>query len=723
MSPGVHLLPLLLAVPALVQTVPPDPRDLPGPWERMLENHRTEQYPWPKWRVLARVPVNEAALRTEPILRLLASGELDLNPFSEKELSAFWLQNEWGPDVDWAMLSPDGNVAATGAGVPTGSALEGPILKSGWKSRGARFADILKGKDGPGEAWGDAFLDAGRWLLFLDALLKADADKPLPWWVWETPLPDPLLLALKEQSEKEWIKALGGLRRHKGYERWAGLPGALSLAPNTPSEGMKEALRPLLGDLIQELHRTPQSEGLWAVWSQVARRLPAEASEFTPSLFAVPEGDPWPPPAGQRAVLPLLRARGDLRILLAYCRNQLQAPFPAGIGSEAAWRGERLQRIQDWGLPGLEALVQLKAESDGLVWIEDLHRLWGKDWEKSNLHAYLRRIDRDWLPESWDKALRSAPLEDPPLPQNQTLFSVPSLALDSQNDHALQKGWKALHDSFALDAWGPGDLRWTSISKDQLMRVREDFGLDAKPRWFLFQGRNLNASGTTAPDPAYIQGRLRSLGVPRLEVLTLFLSQHPEQKEAHIERFQLLRNRLPQPRLEAEFRLDAEAALLPVARDGTWSPSAEAWTFAAQRVLPKLEEKLRHWPSDLGAWKAWIAWSELTPRKPTALELAASLEPWPRLRFDAAQLIARQLRNRGDWKALQRFSQDNWDALVEQARPIHPAIPQLDSLLVNELDIWLSFLEDSLQAQGQAATAKLLRTKYRELTLRKPPGQ
>ena len=691
----------------------------------MLENHRSEQYPWPKWRVLVRVPAKSVVLRTEPMLRLLSSGELDLKLCSEKEISAFWMQNEWGQEVDWALISPDGSVAATGAGLPMDSALEGPLFKSDWKSRGERFADFAKGQqgsEGSGDAWGDALLDAGRLMNFTDGLLKSDSEKPLPWWVWEAPPPDPLLLGLKEKSEREWIKALEGLRRHKGYERWPGLPGGLSLAPETPIPTMKDALRPMLADLLQELHRTPQSEVLWAAWSQVARRLPAEVSEFTPYLFAVPEGDPWPPPAGLRAVLPLLRARGDPRILLAYCRNQLQAPIPATIGSDIAWRCERMQRVQDWGLPGLEALADLKAERDGLVWIEDLHRLWGKDWEKSNLHAFLRRVDRDWLPESWDKALRTEPLEDPPLPQNLTPFSVPYLALDSQNARALKKGWKALRDSPALDAWGPGELQWKSISKDQLNRVREDFGLDTKPRWFLFQGRNLSASGTSAPDPAYIQERLRSMSVPRLEVLAVFLAQHPEQNEAHIERFHLLRNRLPQLRLEAQFRLDAEAALLPVTAEGGWSPSGEAWSFAAQHALPKLEEKLRHWPSDLGAWKAWIAWSELSPHKPKAVSLAATLKPWPRLRFEAAQLIAGQLRNRGDWKVLQRFAQDHWDTVVEQARSIHPAIPQLDSRMANELDVWLAFLEEAFDAQGQAAAAKPLRAKYKELALRMPSG-
>jgi len=334
-------------------------------------------------------------------------------------------------------------------------------------------------------------------------------------------------------------------------------------------------------------------------------------------------------------------------------------------------------------------------------------------------------VDRDWLPESWEKAMRTEPLEDPPLPEAVASFSVPYLALDSQNDLALGKAWKALRDSPALDAWGPGDLQWRALSKDQLKRVREDFGLDVKPRWFLFQGRNLNASGTSAPDPAYIHGRLRNLGIPRLEALTIFLSQHPEQKEAHVERFHLLRNRLPQPRLEADFRLDAEAALLPVTPEGAWSPSTEAWSFSAQRVLPKLEETLRHWPSDLGAWKAWMAWSELSPgkSKATGMALAATLEPWPKLRFEAAQLIARQLRNRGDWKALQHFAQGHWDALVDQARPIHPAIPELDSRLANELDIWLAFLEDAFLAQNQAAAAGPLRAKYKDLTLRKPPGK
>jgi hypothetical protein len=205
--------------------------------------------------------------------------------------------------------------------------------------------------------------------------------------------------------------------------------------------------------------------------------------------------------------------------------------------------------------------------------------------------------------------------------------------------------------------------------------------------------------------------------------MNLFLSQYPEQIEAHLERFNLLRSRLPQPRLEDQFRLDAEAALLAISAEGTWSPSADGWANSAQRVLPKLEEKLRQWPSDLGAWKAWIAWSELTSRKPKAVALAATLEPWPKLRFEAAQLIASQLRNRGDWKDLQAFAQDQWDALVEKVRPIHPAIPPLDSRLADELDTWLAFLEDALLAQGQADAARPLRVKYLELTLRKHSGQ
>ncbi len=336
---------LLLAVPALVQTVPLAPGDMPGPWERMLENHREEQHPWPKWRLLSREQTTGAELKTETMLRLLASGELDLNPGSKQESSAYWLQNGWGQDVDWALIAPDGNVAETGAGEPTGPVLEKAISKSGWKSRGERFTDCVRAGDGCGEAWGDALVDAARLIRGVEAQLKADAGKPLPWWVWEAPPPDPSLLALKEKAEQEWIKALQGLRRHPGYERWPGLPGALSIAPESPTPGMKDALRPMLGDLLRELQATPQNEKLWAAWSQVARRLPSEASEFTPSIFAVPEGEPWPPPAGLRAVLPLLRARGDLRILISYCRNQLQAPVPTAIRSDSAWRRERLQRI------------------------------------------------------------------------------------------------------------------------------------------------------------------------------------------------------------------------------------------------------------------------------------------------------------------------------------------------------------------------------------------
>ncbi len=688
----------------------------------MLEQHRAEQYPWPKWRVLARVRVEPEALRSEYLLRLLASGELELNPYPEKETTALWAQKEWGPEVDWAILSPEGTLAGTGGGGPVVAALEDPIRKSGWKSRAQVFAELVKAKDGSGEAWGEALVDAARLREFIEAQLYADTTKPRPWWIWEIPAPDPLLLSLKEASEKEWSKALDGLRRHPGYERWQGLAGVLALAPPAPSAAMKDALRPTIQDLIRELHHTPQSASLWAAWSQVASRLPSEASEFTPSLFAVPQGDPWPPPAGLRAVLPLLRARGDLRTLLSYCGNQLQAPFPRDLRSDVDWRRERLQRIQDWGLPGLEALVRLKAESDGLVWIEELHRLWGKDWATSNLHAFIRGIDRDWLPESWDKALRAEALEDPPPQADQAPSPTPSLALDTGKDRALERGWKALRDSPTLDAWGPADLHWTSFSTEGLRRLRQDYGLDAKPRWFLLRGSDLIASGTTVPDPTFVQDRLHSLGTPRLELLTIFLSRNPEQLEARMERFQLLRDRLPQPRLEADFREDAKAALLPVSPEGDWAPMGETWTRAAREVIPRLEQQLRHWPSNLAAWKAWMAWSEIHPLKPRALELAASLEPWPALRLEAAQLIAGQMRNRGEWKALQAFAQVRWDAIALRAQAIHPAIPPLDPRLGNDLGVWLSFLEDAYAAQGKASAIPPLRSNFAELTLRKAPG-
>ncbi len=714
---------MLLLVPAFIQTAPPEPRELPGPWERLLEQHRASQQPWPRWRLLARVPVQPTDLRTGPLLRLIASGELELMPVSGKEAASLWAQREWGQDLDWALLSPVGTVTVTGRGAPVPAALEAPIEGGGWPSRAQRFQEFVKAKDGTGEAYGQALMDAARLLAFTDDLLKTEAGKPLPWWVWEAPPPDPVLLGLKAASGQELVRALDGLHRHQGYELWPDLAAALGLMPITPDTASRDALRPLLADLVAQLQRHPQSAALWAAWSQVARRLPNEVSEYTPSLFAVPQGDPWPPPAGLRAVLPLLEARGDHRVVLAYCRNQLLAPVPLGLHAETAWRRDRLQRIQDWGLPGLEALVRLKAESDGALWLGELRRLWGKDWPTSRLQTFLRRVDPDWLPDSWNQAILEEALEDPPLPEEAEPPPTPSLALDAGRDGLLERGWRALHESPALDAWGPADLRWTSFTVEGLRRIREDFGLDSRPRWFLLQGRNLIASGTTAPEPAYIQERLRGLRAPRLEVLNAFLARNPQQLEARADRFQLLRNRLPQPRLEQDLLADAEAALLPVAAEGNWAPSGKVWTAAAQRVLPRLEEHLRHWPSDLGAWRSWVAWSEVHPLKPKALNLAATVEAWPVLPPEAARLIATQLVNRGEWKALQTFAQAQWDGLVAQARPIHPTLPQLDERQLAELDFWLSALEDALSAQDQGPAIRALKLKFTELSLRKAPAR
>ncbi len=677
------------------------------------------------WRLISRIALDDSSLHSERLLRLSSSGELIIEIFPAKESESIWLEKEWGTDVDWVLLAPDGNITTTGVQAPKTEILSAAIESKGWKTRSDRCTEFLKEHPDSGEAWGESLRDAAWLLRSAEGRLKADADRPLPWWIWQAPPPDPLLVGLRDKARGEWIRALEGLRPQPDFWRWPSLAETLSLSPDAPPPSMQSPLRSVLADLQKELGRSPQSGRLWAAWSQVARRIPTEASEYTPTLFRVPQGEPWPPPAGQLAVLPMLKARGDLRSVVSWCRNQLLAPPSTAIFTETDWRNERLQRIRDWGLPGLEALVKLRAEGDGRVWLDDLHRLYGKDWEKSNLLAFLHRVDNDWLPTSWEQLIREEALPNPPLPPATENNHSLNLALDAKNEKALKLRWFNLISSPELESWDRSELRWDSLTPTTLKQVRENYGLDAKPRWFLFQGDRLLASGTSVPEPLELAQRLRAITPSRLEVLDVFLAQNPDQREARIERYELLRPRVNRfhPRLESRFLSDVESALLPVTPDGDWQPVGEAWEAAAKRVLARLEVHLRHWPSDIKAWETWITWSNIHPERPLAAALMAQVAAWgPNgLPDDVAYLGALQLKQRGEWKTLLAFTQPRWDAITAQAQAIHPSLSDLDESLTERLARWLTLLEEGHGALGQAASAKQLRQEYESLTKRKAP--
>jgi hypothetical protein len=192
------------------------------------------------------------------------------------------------------------------------------------------------------------------------------------------------------------------------------------------------------------------------------------------------------------------------------------------------------------------------------------------------------------------------------------------------------------------------------------------------PRWALLRGDEFRATGATCPQAQALAAILEGEGPTRLHALQRILATQPDHAAAHRARFELLLQRMPDPRLEATLAQDAAAAriALPFAPTASWKPDPDLWAGAALAVLPQVEEELRSWPSRSALWNLWITWARFHPSRPSLLNLAQSLPYWyPQgdwragLPYQVQRAVAAELRLQGSFDAMRAWFRPAWDAL------------------------------------------------------------
>jgi hypothetical protein len=209
-------------------------------------------------------------------------------------------------------------------------------------------------------------------------------------------------------------------------------------------------------------------------------------------------------------------------------------------------------------------------------------------------------------------------------------------------------------------------------SREAQAKLAVQYGWDGNPRWALFRGDELKASGDRCPDPRALATTLEAEGPALLQLLQKVVDAQPEHLAARRARYELLLRRMPDARLEAALCQEAIRLRQPLEFDpkAPWKPDPDLWADAAQQVLPKLEEELRSWPGRVSLWNAWVSWARFSPRQPSIVNLAQGLPYWnplgdwrAGLPYSVQRAVAAELNRQGNFAVMRDWFRAAWDTL------------------------------------------------------------
>ncbi|BDU74177.1 hypothetical protein [Mesoterricola silvestris] len=656
---------------------------LAGPWEDFVQAHHKAEAARKRWTLCV-------APGTAPPVDLLADPD-----YQRLAASADWGVEGLGAapaqdllasrSAQWALLAPNGEVAGVGKGRPQGTALLDAIHAVGARARWEERDAFLKQNPGQGEARREVLEFEMRILKARLASLDRQGRIRVPAWHPEPGTPSgggriTLAGAGGDGQASDLYpgvgQALANFSRVDGWYReghW--LANRLALF----DLGQSGALRGLFQDLASEVGERaagePDNAGLVELWMEIldgARYLPAAL----PGNFHPVPGAVWPTPQVLDTLLEPLRRRrdlqGELKLLADLTPQAPPEPLtPRGWEEHCDLQAALLSRKAS-ALAGLGAWDQARAALDaagewGGVRAAPLvpPRHGGQD---PSANAAWRRL----LAHTVQHHARRPPMPHVAPPLRITLLGRPPWLL----------AWTALRDAPELAPWSPGELRWEIASHDAFVKLRAHYGWTPEPRWALFQGKELRATGETCPGPQALAGVLAGQATPLLERLGRAIAREPGGISLRAARFHAVLARMPDRRLEPLLAEDAARAhlVLPFRPKEGWKPSPALWGGAAETVLPQLESLLRAWPTDAALWRAWISWAPFHPGHPSILAQAQGLPYWfpdgdwrTALPYDVQRAVAAELRRQGDFNQMRDWFQASWDVLDHRSlRDLRP---------------------------------------------------
>lgn len=663
------------------------------PW---LDHWSAYRPPWggaPGW-VLASTGTANPPTPDEVLLKLRYGQDIDLPRLSAAVAQALLKRESLPITTAWVLLSPDGEVKASGPGSPSGEAILGHLRRNGLTPRWERREAFLKDHPGHGEARAEALEEALRLAQF--RLQQARQGGKIP-----QALPDQVLpeceLPNSEAGAALAKKILADVK--EPLDAWLAVPGwEFSGSPNLLMASSQNLwrlgavlvpeLQSSLDQLRQELARQLERDPVQNVSAFALGRLGEPGARALQELVRQRWEDPdrpWPTPwlvtvlgrtypfLGEGSVLDTLENLGS-------------GDFPrhAPENWEAFLRFRKLL---------LQQRLPLKARRelwDGVVAdLAELRRLEGSAWEPGGKEL-LRNQSKARSQAQVKEALELPPLPDLPAPP-----PLPPLRLILVGKAPWLTRWLSLKDAAPLALWAPSELRWEVADQGLAATLQSKFSWDEAPRWALLREDVLLASGPTCPNPEALAAQLTAQGPSRLQRLATYLERNPEHRNVRRARVELLRTRLPNPALEALMVEDARrlATGVDISPIAGWTPDPALWEWAAQRTLPQLEATLQRWPSDVRTWWSWIAWSRYHPSRPSALALVQRLPLWrdrdawaAALPKDVHLAVAEEFRQQGRFEDMRAWFQNAWESL--DRRPLSAQAARMRNWYQGQLKDW-----------------------------------
>ena len=630
------------------------------------------------------------------MLRLTTTGDVWIEPLDGPSLDRLRKARDWSDASHWLLLDRKGQILDEGTSPPTGTDLRDALLAEGiqptWESLdrflrlhpdhgtalslrlnlATRMARIrFRALERQGGADGVKLLASSPWprlspARILDPVKAAGWDREVADTLNRlAQLPDAWRLG-SDSWFRFWLNAYGSAAGPDLQPGLSELRDALAEAwQRFPDSGSADAL-PGQGPTL--------AGNLGELWLACDRALRGDAQDVSdlPSCTPVP-GRVWPTAGTIRDLAFQGSTHLDWNQLLTIL-DRIPVTPPSVDSGRKAW--EEWREIQGtlafWRLM---ALSELQRWPEAIGVLQDIHRGAGSGWD--GLRASLRSlygksaqgpgkhapVEAPPAPPGFLAVLDLPALPDPPLPAPR-----PPLRFLVWGSPAWMVRWPVLRATGDLATYGPGEWKEEAPNAADTARMRAA-GFPAAG-WAVFRGAaDLLARGDSAPDPARLALQLRAVAPSRIEVLDAFLAQHPDNLDAHRERYDLARARMPLAALEGRMQEDAAVARLPLdfGPEAPWISDLEGWHARAVKVIPPLQAALERWPDNAYLWRAWVSWSAFLPRPPSVLGLATEIPVFGSRAAWAAGLpaevhraIARECRQTRHFQDMADWFQGAW---------------------------------------------------------------
>ena len=672
-----------LSVPALFLTAS---LALASPWEDLVQRRKGADPRLAKWTLCVRqgeFPTVEA-YQDSVFQKLLSSGDFVLETLSSGAAQDLWSRKGWGPEPHWVLLSPAGEELGGGSGRPRCGEVLDRIHATGAMPRWEAREAFLKDHPEQGEARLEALNQAFQVLRARLQVMDREGKVRVPAWhadpaqrnAYVSPR---ISIAGGAQGEstaddlyREVADHLEQLMRLPGWEQEASsVASHLAYWDVGQSFRMKRLFSQAAGNLEEGLRQDPYDVDTANFWMEACDAAGMAKDNLAGLCLPVP-GAPWPDPGLlSRFLEPSYRKKdwtSALKLLAdlapqsppepmsasgwdSYCRLQcaIQAQRALALAGLGSWdlAGTALLEARYWGGGGgvREALLARGSlftgpGGDANSWRRLMAQSLGRDGEAPAM-----------------------PAQDPTL--RLVVGGMPKWILP----------WGNLRDAPELALWSPAELRWEVADREAHEKRRAQYGWGPGPRWALFRGEEVRASGVTCPDARALAATLDGEGTSMLQRLQMLLSTKPDHLAARRERYDLVAKRMPDRRLEPLMAEDAAWALITLEFDpqAAWKPDPSLWAEAAQKALPKLEESIRSWPNRSYLWRAWISWARFHPAQPSVLTLAQGVAFWsPRwdwrtaLPFEVQREVAKELRRQRNFMVMRDWFRAVWETLDQR---------------------------------------------------------